>query len=287
MTVKIGLINYLNTQPFHYDLATRLEPYDVDFVRGVPTQLNQALLNGEIDLAPVSAYFVAQHASEFVVLPGHGISSHGAVRTVLLFSWRPDIHELDGAPVALTDHSATSVALLKVLCRNRYDITPRFVTMTQNLPAMMQQCSAALVIGDTALVEGYLHRELPRQDFSYGRPTIFDLGDEWLKLAGLTFTFAVWAARRGAIKDILALGIPQALAASKAAGLANLSAIAANYAPTLEVPVGVCTRYLRDLRYDFKPTDQDGLMAFLKLALPDFRPEELRFLEAITPWIYE
>ncbi|MCI0393728.1 MAG: menaquinone biosynthesis protein [Chloroflexi bacterium] len=284
MTFRIGIIDYLNTQPFQYDLEARLRPRGVEFVRGVPTQLNRALLAGEIDLAPISAVFAAEYADEFVILPGHSISSLGAVKTVLLFNWRPDIHELDGQTIALTDHSATSVALLQVLCRKRYGIAPRFVTMRQELSRMMQQAAAALVIGDTALVESFLHRELPRGDFSYGRPTIFDLGDEWLKLTGLPFTFAVWAARRRAVDRLLALGVPEALAASKAAGLADLRTIAAGYAPTLALPAGVCLRYLRDLRYDLSDSDLAGLMAFLKLALPDFEPASLLFLEpALRP----
>ena len=55
MTVTIGLIDYLNTMPFHYDLAERLQDSDVRFERGVPSQMNRALRTGEIDLAPISA----------------------------------------------------------------------------------------------------------------------------------------------------------------------------------------------------------------------------------------
>jgi chorismate dehydratase len=280
MRITIGIIDYLNTQPFQYDLEDRLRPLGVDFVRGVPTELNRALLAGEIDLAPISAYFAAQCASEFVILPGHSISSLGAVKTVLLFSWRPDIRELDEATVALTNHSATSVNLLRVLCRERYNIRPKFVTMAQDLPHMMQMADAALVIGDTALVEGFLHRELLRPDGAYGRPSIFDLGDEWLKLTGLPFTFAVWAARRSTVEALLALHIPQALAASKTAGLANIDNIAATYAPTLALPAGVCRRYLYDLRYNLTDSDLTGLIAFLEMGLPGFSSSSLRILQA-------
>lgn len=280
MRITIGIIDYLNTQPFQYDLEDRLRSLGVDFVRGVPTELNRALLAGEIDLAPISAYFAAQYAGKFVILPGHSISSFGAVKTVLLFSWRPDIRELDEATIALTSHSATSVNLLRVLCRERYNIRPKFVTMAQDLPHMMQTAAAALVIGDTALVEGFLHRELLRPDGAYGRPSIFDLGDEWLKLTGLPFTFAVWAARQSTAEALLALNIPQALAASKTAGLANIDNIAAAYAPILALPAGVCRRYLYDLRYNLTDSDLTGLIAFLEMGLPGFSPSSLRFLQA-------
>lgn len=281
MKLKIGIIDYLNTQLFQFNLEEQLRPRGVTFMRGVPTELNRALLDGRIDLAPISAFFAAEHSDEFVILPGHSISSLGAVKTVLLFSWRPDMRELDGETIALTDHSATSVALLKLLCRERYGIRPNFITMPQELPHMMQQASAALVIGDTALVESFHHRELPRPDYSYGRPTIFDLGDEWLKLTGLPFTFAVWAARRDAVDQLLDLDIPAALQTSKTAGLAHLPQIAAAYAPNLSLPPGVCARYLRDLRFDLTTSDLAGLNTFLEMSLPDFTPESLTFLDTI------
>jgi chorismate dehydratase len=279
LTYKIGIIDYLNTQPFQYDLEDRLRPLNVQFIRGVPTTLNRMLLEGKIDLAPISAVFAAEHAEHFVNLPGHSISSFGAVKTVLLFSWRTDIRELDGETIALTNHSATSIALLKVLCRERYGIEPNFVTMPQDLAAMIRQAAAALVIGDTALVEGFLHRELLRHDGSgYGRPTIFDLGDEWLKLTGLPFTFALWAARRETVDEMLALGVPQALNDSKTAGLGNINEVATGYAPTLAVPVGVCRRYLHDLRFDLTAEDLAGLNRFLSM-IPALDTAEVEFLE--------
>ncbi len=277
--MKIGIIDYLNTQPFQYDLEERLRPFGVEFVRGVPTELNQALLAGMIDLAPISAYFAAVHADEFVILPGHSISSLGAVKTVLLFSWKPDMRELDGATIALTNHSATSINLLRVLCEQRYQIDPDYVTVPQDLPKMMQSADAALVIGDAALVESFVHRELMRPDGSYGRPTIFDLGDEWLKMTQDPFTFAVWAARREAVDEMSSLNIPTALATSKAAGLANIEEIATNYAPRLSLPPGVCRRYLHDLGYDLTSSDLRGLVTFLRMAISDFDPYSLTFIE--------
>src|SRR5688572_11088710 len=131
MTFKIGLIDYLNTMPFHYDLAERLQHVDVEFERGVPSHMNRGLETGEIDLAPISAIEAARNAADYVVLPGLSIASLGAVKTVLLFSWASDMRDLDGQSIALTDHSATSVALLKVLCRERYNINPTFTVTKQ------------------------------------------------------------------------------------------------------------------------------------------------------------
>ena len=178
--LTIGLIDYLNTQPFQYSLAKRLNGKDARFVRGVPTALNRALVDGSIDLAPISAIEAARYAEDVLILPHLGIASLGAVKTVLLFSWKPDPHELAGQPIALTDQSATSVALLQLLFRERYHADADWRTRPQNLAVMMQDCQAALVIGDAALVEGSQHRMLITPEGDTARPYVFDLGDEWL-----------------------------------------------------------------------------------------------------------
>jgi len=278
MSLTIGLIDYLNTMPFHYDLAERLQDADVHFERGVPSQLNRALIAGEIDLAPISAIEAARHADDVVILPGLSIASLGAVRTVLLFSWASDMSDLHGQSVALTDHSATSNALLQVLCRERYHIEPQFTTVKQHLPSMLAGHQAALVIGDDALVEGTLHRPLSTQS-SVLSPFIFDLGDEWLKMTGLPFTFAVWAARRATAQALDDAGVFDALYASTAAGLDddNRDTLALAYAARLGLPAGVCRRYLRDLRYHLTEDDLAGLKHFLELALDGFDWSRLEF----------
>jgi chorismate dehydratase len=292
MSYTIGLIDYLNTMPFHYDLAERLADVDVAFERGVPSQMNRALAIGEIDLAPISAIEAARNAADWVILPGLSIASLGAVKTVLLFSWVSDIGELDGQSIALTDHSATSVALLKVLCQERYHINPTFTVTQQHLPTMLADHQAALVIGDDALVEGTLHRPLrwlyPAESTapnslspqsSVLSPYIFDLGDEWLKMTGLPFTFAVWAARKERAPLLAKAGVFDALYASTEIGLAEESRdlLATAYAARLALPVGVCRRYLRDLRYHLTDDDLAGLRHFLELALDDFQWEQLEF----------
>ncbi|HEX2906599.1 MAG TPA: menaquinone biosynthesis protein [Phototrophicaceae bacterium] len=287
MSLTIGLIDYLNTMPFHYDLAERLQDVDVQFERGVPSQMNRGIRSGEIDIAPISAIEAARYADEVVVLPGLSIASLGAVRTVLLFSWAADMRDLDGQSIALTDHSATSVALLQVLCRERYHIKPTFTTTKQHLPSMLAAHQGALVIGDDALVEGSIHRALSKPvlpslqggDQGWGLPYIYDLGDEWLKMTGLPFTFSVWTARKDRAEELAAAGVFDALYASTAVGLREESRdqLAMAYAGRLGLPAGVCRRYLRDLRYHLTEDDLAGLRLFLELALDGFKWEQLEF----------
>jgi hypothetical protein len=48
--IRLGRISYVNMAPVFY----RLEA-EVDEVQGVPTELNRRLLDGELDLAPISS----------------------------------------------------------------------------------------------------------------------------------------------------------------------------------------------------------------------------------------
>lgn len=278
MSYNIGLIDYLNTMPFHYDLAERLADVDVHFERGVPSQMNHALATGDIDLAPISAIEAARHAADWIVLPGLSIASLGAVKTVLLFSWAADISDLDGQSIALTDHSATSVALLKILCRERYNINPTFTVTKQHLPSMLAEHQGALVIGDDALVEATRHRALSSRN-GWGLPYIYDLGDEWLKMTGLPFTFSVWAARKERAPMLAEAGIFDALYASTEHGLTEEARehLANAYGARLGLPAGVCRRYLRDLRYHLTEDDLAGLKLFLELSVEGFDWNMLEF----------
>lgn len=267
----IGVIDYLNVEPLYYRLEERLADRAVSFVRGVPTALNRALAAGTIDLAPISAIAAARLADRVAILPDLAIATIGAVKTVLLFSWMADPRELDGVRIALSDESATSAELVKILARAFWRVQPRYSVEAQNLDEMLRRAAAALLIGDGALVESTHRRAIPGR----GQPYVFDLGDEWLKWTGLPFVFALWAARRPALPLIRELGVVEALYESKAEGLAHIPAIAQAYAPRLGLPMGVLSKYLYDLRYDLTLADRAGLLTFLSLALPAFDPETL------------
>ena len=271
--LTLGVIDYLNCQPLNWRIAERLP--EVRRFNGVPTALNRGLLAGDLAVAPISAYEYALHAAELLVVPELSIATLGAVKRVNVFSWRPDPRELADSVVALTTDSATSVNLLRVLCEQHYQITPEWRPMRPDLDVMLDACDAALMIGDKALIEATVRRRLPRR----GLPYLFDLGDEWLKLTGLPFTFAVWCVRRDRADDVAAAGIIPALRAAKTEGLGHIDEIAEAYAPRLGLPAGVCAKYLRDLRYDLTEADLQGLRTFLSWAVPAFDWRTLRWFE--------
>src|SRR5581483_11777552 len=107
MTLRLGRIGYVNMAPVFY----RLE-YDVEEVVGVPTELNRMLLDGEVDVAPISSIAYAREADRLRLLPRLCVSSEGAVDSIQLVTRVPLEHVRS---VAVTPESATSVVLTKVL----------------------------------------------------------------------------------------------------------------------------------------------------------------------------
>jgi len=206
----------------------------------VPAQMNAALLAGEIDISNVSSVAFGQHAREWLLVPHLSVAAHRRVESVLLFSWRADWRGLDEGTIAVSNHSATSVALVKLLAEQRYGARPRYVAATPDLDTMLAEHDAALLIGDIALVEGQARRAIA----GWGRPYVFDLAAE-----------------------------------SKARGLADVERLAREAAVRLELSADVCLRYVRLLDYDLSERDLAGLRTFLELAVPGFRWSDVRFVE--------
>ncbi|MGD9343605.1 MAG: hypothetical protein PVJ25_06185, partial [Desulfuromonadales bacterium] len=112
MSLRIGRIAYLNVAPYFHYLAK--QGFSGEIVAGVPAELNRMLAEGTIDACPSSSFEYALRADDYLLLPGHSISSIGPVHSVLLFTPGP-LNDLPGQEIAITGESATSINLLKVL----------------------------------------------------------------------------------------------------------------------------------------------------------------------------
>src|SRR3954452_3749098 len=148
--------------PLFYGLEAEVEQ-----ISGVPTDLNRALLDGEVDLAPISSIEWGRNANQLLMLRRVCVSSEGAVGSIQLVA--PG-RLADVRTGAITTESATSVVLTKVLL-------PRAV----HVP-LGEEADAKLLIGDAAL----------RSAFEDPTPH-YDLGRLWLERTGLPMVFAVWA----------------------------------------------------------------------------------------------
>jgi chorismate dehydratase len=180
---RLGRVEYINVLPVYLGLERQGTRCDV--VSGVPTELNAQLDARRIDCAPVSAIEVARHGGDYAILPGLSISSVGAVGSSMLISKVPP-QQLGGRSVALTTHSAASLAFFRILCARLWHVEVRTADATPDLDAMLQAHDAAVLIGNPAIVA--VHQAERRGDLH-----VVDLGAAWHELTGLPAVFAVWA----------------------------------------------------------------------------------------------
>src|SRR5881296_4154299 len=254
--MRVGRIGYINCYPVYGAIDRGLVPLAAELETGTPSELNDLLAAGELDVSVVSAVEYARQARHYILLPDLAISCDGPVRSVALFS-RRTVGQLDGRTVLLSASSRTSVALLELLCRDVWKIHPKFVEAraeAQDLEALAAlPHEAVLVIGDAALTLAargtYPHR--------------YDLGTEWKEWTGLPFVFAVWGARRSADPVAVQRG-HQSLLSSRAWGLAHLELLAEDAAGTTGVPLAACREYLGGLDYAFTYKHLAGLTDFFR-----------------------
>jgi chorismate dehydratase len=253
--IRLGHIEYSNCFPLHAELLERGSP-GVEIVRGIPSQLNRALDAGAIDVAPASSIEYARHADRYRVLPDFVIGSYGPVHSILFESKRP-IRNLDGARIAVTTASATSVALLKILLQLKHHVTAEYVWFQQEQGAdpFREGADAALWIGDVAL------RRSAAPDHQ-----VYDLGSEWTEWTKLPFAFAIWQTTLPVERSAELEPLLQSFHRSRERFRAQSAELAERYAATFGLSLERLARYWSTLRYDFDMPMQQGLLHYYRLA---------------------
>ncbi len=262
--LKVGAVSYLNTKPLIYRFAEFSR--SAELILDVPSRLADRLASGELDVALIPSI-------EAFLNPGYGIVSdaciacRGPVMSVKLLS-RVPIPAIGS--LAMDEGSRTSVALVRILLRQRHGLTPRIEPLPigrglDEIEAMTTD--AMLVIGDRAI-----------HSFRTGVVDQWDLGEEWCRWTGLPFVFAMWTARQ----NVDTRELEAALGQARDAGVANLELIAEVEAGRVGLPVAACLSYLRDnLHFTLGVSEQQGLQLFHHFAVefglvsPECTPETI------------
>jgi chorismate dehydratase len=245
--VRLGSVGYLNARPCVVGLDCHSR-FNLRF--DVPSRCAALLHEGAIEagLIPSIEYLRASDREGYRIVPGVAIASLGPVASVALYTKRP-VSEVRS--IALDTSSRTSVALTRVLSVRAFRIDPTFEASGPDLPAMLDRCDAALLIGDSALLTD-------------GRKDVekIDLGDTWTRLTGLPFVYAFWAGR----PDALTAEDVRALQEARDAGAGQPERVAGEYFsdPALQA---IGARYLRDnIRYELGAAERVGLETFYRYA---------------------
>lgn len=254
---RVGHIQFLNCLPLYYGLVKNYALLDIDLIKGAPTELNSLLLGGGLDISPISSIEYARHYDSLMLFPDFTVSSDGEVKSILLLSRIP-VAELSGKKIALTNTSATSHVLLKLILSCAYGIVPEYVVSEPDLKSMFSVADAALLIGDMAL-KHYVDAE----NFY-----LYDLGVEWKRLTGKKMVYAVWAVSRSFAQERSGLceNVFETFRKSMDYSVEHLSEIVEYAAKWEPFSPSFLLDYFRSLRFDFGKEYQEGLLLFYKMA---------------------
>ncbi len=273
MRPRVGHIQFINCFPLFYGLIEKKFLLEIDLIKGIPTDLNRMLQDNVLDMAPISSIAYARNYREYVLMPDISVSSDGEVKSIYLFSKFP-IEELHGKKIALTNASATSQALLRIIMARYYQAVPEYFQSTPELGAMLLEADAALLIGDDAL---------RARCKTYHRLHIYDLGEVWKKFTGLPMVFAVWAIRKDFAQNNLEQIkiIKDTFTDSIKLSLENIWDVAAKVAQWEDFEEEYLVDYFRTLRFDFDLKQQEGLTEYYRQASMHGLIDEVPSLEIL------
>src|SRR5881398_3135680 len=149
-----------------------------------PSALCNKLAAGKLAVALVSSFEFLRNPI-YRIVDDVSISSNGPVYSVIV-AHRGEITEIK--EIELDPASETSINLLRCLLAD-LGLNPRLVRRAAGAPAVTKSAlvgRAQLLIGDQAI---YVRQE-------YANEFVFwDLGEQWQKLVGLPFVYALWLIR--------------------------------------------------------------------------------------------
>lgn len=252
----MGKIDYINASPVYYGLDNGLLPDWVNMIPGPPAVLNSMIKKQELHVSPVSAAFYAENHRDLLVLPDLSISCCGEVLSVILMADSP-LKELHGKKVVLTQESATTAALVRLILSQK-GIAPEFTTQKLRHPDdVPQDAGAAMVIGDAAMTQPW------EQRFQYR----IDLGELWHRMTGLPFVFALWVIPESCVeshchelKEVLELFYE-----SRRQGDEHIDSIVASGAARLNLELSYVRRYFKLLHCDLNGAKIQALEHFFAL----------------------
>ena len=252
--LRIGCVKYLNARPLIRGWAG-----DVDFDH--PSALCNKLTRGELDVALASSFEFLRNPV-YRIVDYVSISSAGPVYSVVV-AHRGELSEIK--EIELNPASETSANLLRCLLAE-LGLNPRLVpngefkksaqrdvlgsagrqpAVAGSLPATL---GARLLIGDQAI----RFRQKHAAEFHF-----WDLGEQWNKLVGLPFVYALWLIRPE-VRDFKPLA--ERLRKLRDENLAEIDELVAE---EKEFDRDFCRRYyLENLRFSFGEEEKAGLREF-------------------------
>jgi chorismate dehydratase len=247
MTPTIAASVYLNSAPIVYAFAEGTQSHRCRFLgHAAPSRCADLLASGEVDAALIPA-IEYQRIPDLAAVRGVCVGARHQVKSVLLVTCKP-IESVRS--IAVDTSSRTSAALLRIVLERFRGLEPRYVPASPNLPAMLADCDAALIIGDPAMTARTHGLE------------VHDMASLWREQTGLPFVFAIWAVRPDRLdRDVLDFE------SARREGCAAIPLLAERFANALGLPFEDLRAYLTsNIHYELDGVSLRGLSTFFDLA---------------------
>jgi chorismate dehydratase len=247
--LRIAASSYLNSAPLIWSFWHGPRRKQIKLITdAAPARCADMLARGEAEAAliPVIEY---QRLPEVAIAPQVCVGSRGPVRSVVLATNGAELKDV--RRVALDTSSRTSAALVKIIFREFVGHEPEWRPAAPDLPAMLRENDAALLIGDPAMT-------FPRANLR-----VYDLASLWREFTGSGFVFAMWAAKVSSQTAAAQVDF----AAARDEGLAQIDGLAAKYALELGLPHAELCSYLREnICFTLDQDLREGLQLYFSLA---------------------
>ena len=235
------------------------------------------LKEGKIDVSPSSSIEYLRHKDKYSIIPWLAISASGPIRSIFLFSAYP-LKALNKKTIAVSSHSETSVALLKIILKDFLSLNCHFKTVDGgSLKKILKSFPACLLIGDPAMREAKKlstvnpKRVSANSRFDRQSPAVYtyDLGELWFKHTGLPFVFALWMIRKKSLlqKNELIKKLSSDLINAKDYMRKKFFLIARCAPQRKWLSTKELLNYWEGISYDFTEKHMEGLKLFEKYAL--------------------
>ncbi|HEY6082024.1 MAG TPA: menaquinone biosynthesis protein [Chitinophagaceae bacterium] len=185
--VRVAAVSYLNTRPLLYGFRDHPVMEQVELSVDYPAKIARQLINDEVDVGLIPVAVIPQ-LKEYHIISDYCIGAEGPVASVCIFSDAP-LEEIEN--IYLDYQSRSSVELARLLLRDYWKLTPRFIAATRGYEERVKGKDAGVIIGDRALRQRTCNKY------------IYDLAEAWIAHTGLPFVFAAWISNKPLPEDFI------------------------------------------------------------------------------------
>ncbi|MCF6242928.1 MAG: menaquinone biosynthesis protein, partial [Bacteroidales bacterium] len=229
----------------------------IEFSQDIPSVCASKLLENKVDIAlvPVAVIPFLQNPH---IISDYCIGAKGKVKTVLLLS---DVSLREIKSIYLDYQSRTSVNLIKVLAKNHWKISPRWINAEKGYEQNIKDKQAGVIIGDRTF---HIQKK-----YKY----VYDLAEEWEKYTGLPFVFAVWVANKPINNNFI-----QDFNTALSYGINNIQQVTDEYYSNFpKSKINLHEYFTRYISYEFNEKKKQAMNLFFKeLASLNLLPENTR-----------